>query len=99
MHGYLPRQSQPDGFHLPACENLNKAADLLSPATGISDVLLVVNVVGATNLTQRQKSLTRPYILVRESEIRNFYSCNTASMVERERKRHELSLEIGGKTE
>ena len=31
---------------LSACENLNKAADLLSPATGISDVLLVVNVVG-----------------------------------------------------
>ena len=82
-----------------ACENLSKAADLLSAATGIGDVLLVVNIVGATKETGKQESLKWPHILVRDSEITNFYSCNVASMVEFARKRHELSLGLEGKAE
>ena len=74
-----------------ACKNLDKAADLLSSATKLNDVLLVVNVIGASELTRAQASLKWPYILVREIEISHFYSCNFASMVGFARKRHLLS--------
>lgn len=78
-----------------ACDDLEKAADLLSSATGLNDVLLVVNVIGATELTRAQANLKWPYILVREAEISHFYSCNFASMVVFARKRHLLALERG----
>lgn len=75
-----------------ACKNLDKAADLLSSAFGLDEALLVVNVIGASDLTRAQASLKWPCILVREMEISDFYSCNFASMVQFARKRHLLSL-------
>ena len=80
----------------PACKNLANAARLLSSTTELKEVLLVVNVIGASNLTYAQAALKWPYILVRESEISQFYSRNFASMVLLARKRHFLSL--GGTT-
>ena len=72
-----------------ACKKLNKAANVLS---GPHQVLLVVNVIGATTNTTAQASLERPYILIREGdEVSSFYSRNFAEMVRYSRERHLLS--------
>eukprot|EP00978_Attheya_sp_CCMP212_P031531 scaffold119495_cov48-Attheya_sp.AAC.2 len=55
-----------------ACKNLDKAADLFSSATGLNDDLLVVNVMGASELTRAQAKMKWPYILIREMEISHF---------------------------
>ena len=75
-----------------ACKSLEKAADLLSKSTGIDEVLLVVNVIGASEKTKSQKAMKWPYILVRNHEIRDYYSRNFASMVKFARQRHLLTL-------
>ena len=73
-----------------ACNDLSNAATLLIKETGIEKVLLVLNVVGASDKTRKQEELKFPYILVCDSEIRSFYSLNFASMVEFVTKRHNL---------
>ena len=65
-----------------ACRKLQLVADVLSAAHNISRVLLIVNVIGATEATRAQNHLTWPYILVRgESEVRRYYSVNFADIV------------------
>jgi hypothetical protein len=74
-----------------AVTDLNEAAALLSAKTGIHDVLVVVNVIGASEKTKAQDQLNFPYILVRSIEVEDFYSINFAPMVRYARERALLS--------
>lgn len=64
-----------------AISDLNEAATLLSENTGIHDVLVVINVIGASDKTKSQVHLLFLYILVRSIEVDDFYSINFAPMV------------------
>jgi hypothetical protein len=77
-----------------ACDKLNKAADMfIADQSNLQDILLIVNVIGATEGTRTQSKLKWPYILIRgEDEVRKLYSANFADMVWFARKRHLLSL-------
>jgi hypothetical protein len=74
-----------------AITDLNEAAALLSAKHNIIDVLVVVNVIGASDKTRFQDHLNFPYILVRSIEVDGFYSINFAPMVRYARERAHLS--------
>jgi hypothetical protein len=75
-----------------ACLGLNRAAEMLSQSSNIQNVLLIVNVIGASEQTSSQSSLKYPYILIRgANEVSKFYSRNFAVMIGFARKRHQLS--------
>jgi hypothetical protein len=74
-----------------AVTDLNEAAALLAAKTGIHDVLVVVNEIGASDKTKSQDQLNVPYILVRSIEVDDFYSINFAPMVRYARERALLS--------
>jgi hypothetical protein len=74
-----------------AVTDLNEATAILSSETGIPDVLLVVNVIGASEKTKAQNQLKFPYILVRSIEVDDFYSINFPPMVRYARERALLS--------
>jgi len=86
-------QDKVNGTDFPeACRMLQKAADLLSEAHDIQRVLLIVNVIGATEATTAQDKLKWPHILVRgEAEVQYYYSVNFADIVLYARRRHLLS--------
>lgn len=75
-----------------ACEKLQQAADVLTAAHNIANVLLIVNVIGASESTRAQYQLTWPHILVREDEVPVYYTVNFADIVLYARKRHQLSV-------
>ena len=82
-----------------ACKHLNLAAETLKAASRdqIKHILLIVNVIGATESTRAQKELKWPYILIRgEEEVRQFYSVNFADQAWYAHQRHLISL--GGKS-
>jgi hypothetical protein len=70
-----------------AINDLNEAAKLLSENTSIRNVLIVVNVIGASEETTSQNRLKFPYILIRGSEVDDFYSVNFSPMVKYARRR------------
>ena len=75
-----------------ACAKLQMAADLLSEAHSFKQVLLIANVIGASEGTSAQSKFTWPYILVRgDEEVRKYYSVNFADIVLYARRRHLLS--------
>lgn len=77
-----------------ACEKLELAANALAEAHGFDHVLLIVNVIGASDQTIAQKKLTWPHILVRGKDgVKNYYSESFADIVYYARRRHQLSLE------
>jgi hypothetical protein len=76
-----------------AITDLNEAAALLSAKSGIHDVLVIVNVIGASDNTKSQHRLEFPYILARNTEVDDFYSINFAPMVRYARDRALLSNE------
>jgi len=80
-----------------ACRKLNKAARLLTTNSAtLNHVLLIVNVIGASEgtLTQRTRSeLEWPFVLIRgQEEVKKFYTQHFADMVWFARERHLLSL-------
>ena len=75
-----------------ACEKLQQAADVLTAAHNIANVLLIVNVIGASESTRAQYQLSWPHILVREDEVPVYYTVNFADIVLYARKRHQLSV-------
>eukprot|EP00978_Attheya_sp_CCMP212_P006119 scaffold13790_cov54-Attheya_sp.AAC.1 len=61
-----------------AITDLNEAATLISENAGIHDVLVIVNVIGASDKKKSQVHLNCPYILlVRSNEVDDFYSIST----------------------
>eukprot|EP00978_Attheya_sp_CCMP212_P041524 scaffold239002_cov62-Attheya_sp.AAC.2 len=74
-----------------AIADLNEAATLLSENAVIHNVLVLVNVIGASDKTKSQAHLNYPYILVRSNEVDDFYSINFAPMVKYARERALLS--------
>lgn len=78
-----------------ACNHLNSAASLLTAKSKeLKQVLLIVNVIGATDQTRAQSILEWPYVLIRgQNEVRSFYTAHFADMVWFARERHLLSLE------
>jgi hypothetical protein len=79
------------GFIQAVKEDLNEAADLLTAKSGIEDVLLIVNVIGASDLPRSQSSLRFPQILVCNAEVDDFYSVNFSPMIHFPRLRASLS--------
>mmetsp|Transcript_7043 Transcript_7043/g.17346 ORF Transcript_7043/g.17346 Transcript_7043/m.17346 type:complete len:543 (-) Transcript_7043:28-1656(-) len=77
-----------------ACRKLNKAALLLTTNSDtLKDVLLIVNVIGATDTTRTQSELEWPFVLIRgQEEVKKFYTPHFADMVWFARERHLLSL-------
>jgi len=77
-----------------ACAKLNEAAHTLTAASKhLRTVLLIVNVIGASEGTWTQSKLDWPNILIRgEKEVSRFYTVNFADMVWFSRERHLASL-------
>jgi hypothetical protein len=64
------------------CDKLDKAADCLTTFPNLKHALLIVNVIGASELTCAQSKLRWPHILIRgKNEVCAFYSVNFADMV------------------
>ena len=78
-----------------ACRKLNEAARLLTTNSAtLNHVLLILNVIGASEGTRAQSKLEWPFVLIRgQQEVRNFYTTHFADMVWFARQRHLLSLE------
>lgn len=79
-----------------ACRKLNRAAQVLTAnSDALKDVLLIVNVIGASEGTHAQSQLEWPFVLIRgEQEVRKFYTPHFADMVWFARQRHILSLNL-----
>jgi len=77
-----------------ACCKLNKAARLLTTNSAtLKHVLLIVNVIGASEGTRAQSELEWPFVLIRgQEEVKKFYTQHFADMVWFARERHLLSL-------
>lgn len=77
-----------------ACDKLNKAASLLTGnSQKLKHVLLIVNVIGASDNTRAQSRLEWPHVLIRgRQEVKKFYTAHFADMVWFARERHLLSL-------
>ena len=80
-----------------ACRKLNKAAHLLTEKSStLKNVLLIVNVIGASEGTRAQSELEWPFVLIRGyEEVRKFYTQHFGDMVWFARERHLLSLKSG----
>ena len=63
-----------------AVADRNEAAVLLCEKSCIQDVLVAVNVIGASEKTKAQEKLKFPYILVHSIEVDDYYSINFAPM-------------------
>ena len=74
-----------------AVKLLNAAAALLAQETGIHDVLCIANVIGASSGTRAQSNFNVPYILIRDHEVKDFFSVNFAVPIEFARRHHFLS--------
>lgn len=86
----LDKVSSPD--FASACEKLQQAADVLTAAHNIANVLLIVNVIGERESTRAQCQLTWPHILVGEDEVPVYYTVNFADIALYARKRHQVSV-------
>ena len=64
-----------------AVAGLNRAANLVQQNCDGLSVLCIVNVIGASERTRRQKEFEFPYVVVRDAEVDGFYSTQFAPAI------------------